>query len=50
MEMIPLEGSGSGEPEQASTGEQRRKKRGQHRGTELEVLLDSFLDFCEQYR
>ncbi|XP_039871800.1 centromere protein U isoform X2 [Simochromis diagramma] len=43
-------GSGSGEPEQASTGEQRRKKRGQHRGTELEVLLDSFLDFCEQYR
>lgn len=43
-------GSASGEPRQASTGEQRRRKQGQHRGTELEVVLDSFLDFCEQYR
>ncbi|XP_030595704.1 centromere protein U isoform X2 [Archocentrus centrarchus] len=43
-------GSASGEPGQASTGKQRRKKLSQHVGTELEVVLDSFLDFCDQYR
>ncbi|XP_058505771.1 centromere protein U [Solea solea] len=34
----------------ASAGAERPKKRGGQPGTELEVVLDAFLDFCEQYK
>ncbi|XP_059202558.1 centromere protein U [Centropristis striata] len=38
-------GSSSAEPEKSS--ENQRRRRG---GTQLEVVLDAFLDFCQQYR
>ncbi|KAM8732512.1 uncharacterized protein cenpu [Acanthopagrus schlegelii] len=41
-------GSASADAETAHTDKQRR--RGHHGGTQLEVVLDAFLDFCEQYR
>ncbi|XP_030251379.1 centromere protein U [Sparus aurata] len=41
-------GSASADAEKARTDKQRR--RGHHGGTQLEVVLDAFLDFCEQYR
>nr|XP_046262569.1 centromere protein U [Scatophagus argus] len=43
-------GSASAKAEKTNTDKQRRKRRGRQGGTELEVLLDAFLDFCEQYR
>ncbi|KAK5865229.1 hypothetical protein PBY51_016408 [Eleginops maclovinus] len=43
-------GSASTEPEKASTDRQRKRKRGGRGGTQLEVVLKTFLDFCEQYR
>ncbi|XP_073343529.1 uncharacterized protein cenpu isoform X2 [Pagrus major] len=41
-------GSTSADAEKAHTDKQRR--RGHQGGTQLEVVLDAFLDFCEQYR
>ncbi|XP_034554901.1 centromere protein U [Notolabrus celidotus] len=43
-------GSASEEPDKADTDQQRRKKQGRQRGTELEVVLDAFADFCDDYR
>ncbi|XP_071313149.1 centromere protein U [Trachinotus anak] len=43
-------GSASTEPEKANTDKQRRERRGHQGGTDLEVVLDAFLDFCDQYR
>ncbi|XP_037635617.1 centromere protein U isoform X2 [Sebastes umbrosus] len=43
-------GSASAEPEKADTDKQRRKRRGGVGGTQLEVVLDAFLEFCDQYR
>ncbi|XP_054453904.1 centromere protein U [Anoplopoma fimbria] len=43
-------GSASAEPEKASKDKQRRKRRGGGGGTESEVVLDAFLEFCDQYR
>ncbi|XP_044060119.1 centromere protein U [Siniperca chuatsi] len=43
-------GSASAGPDEANGGEQRRKRRGRRGGTELDVVLDAFLDFCDQYR
>ncbi|XP_041800467.1 centromere protein U isoform X2 [Chelmon rostratus] len=43
-------GSASAEAERTNADTQRRKKRGRQGETELEVVLDSFLDFCHQYR
>lgn len=43
-------GSASGEIEKANTDEQRQKRRRHQGGTELDVVLDAFLDFCDQYR
>uniref|UniRef100_UPI0037E89ED4 centromere protein U isoform X2 n=1 Tax=Semicossyphus pulcher TaxID=241346 RepID=UPI0037E89ED4 len=45
--------SGSASDEQdkdKDKDKQRRKKQVPQRGTELEVVLDSFTDFCDQYR
>ncbi|XP_034078712.1 centromere protein U isoform X1 [Gymnodraco acuticeps] len=42
-------GSASPEPETASTDKQKRQRGGQG-GTQLEVVLEAFLDFCDQYR
>ncbi|XP_029918267.1 centromere protein U isoform X2 [Myripristis murdjan] len=44
--------SASGSPEPKETIRERRRKegRGQQGATELEVVLDAFLDFCDQYR
>ncbi|XP_071384620.1 centromere protein U [Centroberyx affinis] len=42
--------SGSAEGEEASRGQQREKRHGRRGETELEVVLDAFLDFCHQYR
>ncbi|KAJ4945826.1 hypothetical protein JOQ06_023504, partial [Pogonophryne albipinna] len=43
-------GSASPEPETASTDKQRKRQRGGQGGTQLEVVLEAFLDFCDQYR
>ncbi|XP_071060605.1 centromere protein U [Pseudochaenichthys georgianus] len=43
-------GSASPEPEMASTDKQRKRQRGGQGGTQLEVVLEAFLDFCDQYR
>ncbi|XP_042349579.1 centromere protein U [Plectropomus leopardus] len=43
-------GSASAEAEKADSDQQRRKRRGHRGGTESEVVLDAFLDFCDQYR
>ncbi|XP_068571457.1 centromere protein U [Cebidichthys violaceus] len=42
-------GSASAGPEKATREQQRRKRRGGG-GTESEVVLEAFLDFCDQYR
>ncbi|KAM7417102.1 hypothetical protein PAMA_016963 [Pampus argenteus] len=42
-------GSASAEPGKTERVEQKKKKKRQG-GTELEVVLDAFLDFCDQYR
>ncbi|XP_035525417.1 centromere protein U, partial [Morone saxatilis] len=42
-------GSASAGATKADTNKQRKKRRPQG-GTELEVVLEAFLDFCEQYR
>ncbi|XP_031732306.1 centromere protein U [Anarrhichthys ocellatus] len=42
-------GSASAGPEKATRDQQRRKRRGAG-GTETEVVLEAFLDFCDQYR
>ncbi|XP_038555249.1 centromere protein U [Micropterus salmoides] len=42
-------GSASADPDKASADKQR-KRRGRQGGTELDVVLDAFLDFCDQYR
>ncbi|XP_051277080.1 centromere protein U isoform X2 [Dicentrarchus labrax] len=42
-------GSASAGANKADTNRQRKKRRPQG-GTELEVVLEAFLDFCEQYR
>lgn len=36
--------------EQVNTNKQRRWRRGHQGGTDLEVVLDGFLDFCDQYK
>ncbi|KAM7388990.1 hypothetical protein PAMP_022991 [Pampus punctatissimus] len=41
-------GSASAEPGKTKRVEQKKKRR--QGGTELEVVLDAFLDFCDQYR
>ncbi|XP_034036860.1 centromere protein U [Thalassophryne amazonica] len=41
---------GPAEPQKATVNQQRRERRGRQGGTELEVVLDAFLDFCDQYR
>ncbi|XP_067454678.1 centromere protein U isoform X4 [Thunnus thynnus] len=41
-------GSASAEPEETNRVERKRKRR--QGGTQLEEVLDAFLDFCEQYR
>ncbi|XP_029297556.1 centromere protein U [Cottoperca gobio] len=46
-------GSASADPEMASPDEERRRRRRRRAGqggTQLEVVLDAFLDFCDQYR
>ncbi|TDH07902.1 hypothetical protein EPR50_G00111270 [Perca flavescens] len=43
-------GRASAEPETAHTDKQKKKRRGHQGGTELELVLDAFLDFCDQYR
>ncbi|XP_070769885.1 centromere protein U [Enoplosus armatus] len=43
-------GSASAEPDKANTDKRGRKRRGRQGGTESEVVLDAFLDFCDQYR
>ncbi|XP_032384272.1 centromere protein U [Etheostoma spectabile] len=43
-------GCASAEPETAHTEKQKKKRRGPQGGTELERVLDAFLDFCDQYR
>ncbi|XP_039975973.1 centromere protein U [Xiphias gladius] len=43
-------GHASAEPAKANADKQRRKTRGHQGGTDLEVVLDAFLDFCDQYR
>ncbi|XP_041638350.1 centromere protein U isoform X2 [Cheilinus undulatus] len=47
---VSASGRSSGESDEADTDKRRRKNRGGQRGTELEVVLDAFSDFCEQYR
>ncbi|CAG5992981.1 uncharacterized protein cenpu isoform 2-T2 [Menidia menidia] len=42
-------GSASGEPKKADAAKDRGRYGGRG-GTELEVVLDAFLDFCNQYR
>ncbi|XP_031135978.2 centromere protein U isoform X3 [Sander lucioperca] len=43
-------GCASAEPETAHRDTQKKKRRGHQGGTELELVLDAFLDFCDQYR
>ncbi|XP_023279118.1 centromere protein U-like [Seriola lalandi dorsalis] len=43
-------GSASAEAENANTDKQRRERHGRQGGTDLEVVLDAFLDFCDQYK
>ncbi|XP_040903859.1 centromere protein U isoform X2 [Toxotes jaculatrix] len=43
-------GRASSEPEQANADKQRKKRHGRQGGTDLEVVLDTFLEFCDQYR
>ncbi|XP_060905126.1 centromere protein U [Labrus mixtus] len=43
-------GSESAEADKADTETQRSKKQSGQRGTELEVVLDTFSHFCDQYR
>ncbi|TNN66005.1 Centromere protein U [Liparis tanakae] len=43
-------GSASAEPEEASREKQRRSRHDGGGGTESEVVLDAFLEFCDQYR
>ncbi|XP_056267087.1 centromere protein U-like isoform X2 [Pseudoliparis swirei] len=43
-------GSAPAEPEEASREKQRRSRHDGGRGTESEVVLDAFLEFCDQYR
>ncbi|XP_030001758.1 centromere protein U isoform X2 [Sphaeramia orbicularis] len=43
-------GSGSGQSENTSSDELRKAKHHSQGGTELEVVLEAFLDFCKQYR
>ncbi|KAM6999928.1 uncharacterized protein cenpu [Tautogolabrus adspersus] len=43
-------GSASAEPDKADTETQRSRKQSGQRRTELEVVLDSFSHFCDQYR
>jgi len=47
---FPCEGSAPAEPEEASREKQRRSRHDGGRGTESEVVLDAFLEFCDQYR
>ncbi|KAK9517578.1 hypothetical protein VZT92_022937 [Zoarces viviparus] len=42
-------GSASAGPEKPTRDQQRRKRRGGG-GTDTEVVLEAFLDFCDQYR
>lgn len=48
--ILPPKGSASADPERVNTDKQRRQRRGGQGGTEEEVVLDTFLDFCDQYR
>ncbi|XP_010792581.1 centromere protein U [Notothenia coriiceps] len=43
-------GSASPEPDMASTDKQRKRQKEGQGGTQLEVVLEAFLDFCDQYR
>uniref|UniRef100_A0A8C2ZR23 Centromere protein U n=2 Tax=Cyclopterus lumpus TaxID=8103 RepID=A0A8C2ZR23_CYCLU len=43
-------GSASAEPEEARREKRRRSRRDGGGGTESEVVLDAFLEFCDQYR
>ncbi|XP_020490049.2 centromere protein U isoform X1 [Labrus bergylta] len=43
-------GSASAEADKADTETQRSKKQSGQTGTELEVVLDTFRHFCDQYR
>ncbi|CAJ1057956.1 centromere protein U [Xyrichtys novacula] len=43
-------GSANEESEEAKADKKRSKKQQRQRGTELEVVLDTFSDFCEEYR
>nr|XP_019934190.1 PREDICTED: centromere protein U [Paralichthys olivaceus] len=43
-------GSKSAVAERSNTDKQRSERRGRQATTELEVVLDAFLDFCDEYR
>ncbi|XP_047196625.1 uncharacterized protein LOC124852105 [Hippoglossus stenolepis] len=43
-------GSASAVADSSSTDKQRSKRRGRQATTDLEVVLDAFLDFCDEYR
>lgn len=45
---LPIKGSASAEAEKSNRVEVKKKKR--RGGTQLEEVLDAFIDFCEQYR
>ncbi|XP_034400187.1 centromere protein U isoform X2 [Cyclopterus lumpus] len=46
----PQKRSASAEPEEARREKRRRSRRDGGGGTESEVVLDAFLEFCDQYR
>lgn len=50
LSILSPEGSTSAGAEKGDADKQRRKKGVGRGGTDLDVVLDAFLDFCEQYR
>ena len=44
------EGSASAVADSSNTDKQRSKRRGRQATTDLEVVLDAFLNFCDEYR
>nr|XP_020451157.1 centromere protein U isoform X4 [Monopterus albus] len=48
--VLSPEGSASPEPEKETTPKQRRKTRSRQGVTEEEVVLETFLDFCDKYK
>lgn len=47
---MQCEGSNSAEVGKAKTDNPKKKRRGDKGATEFDVVLDAFLNFCNEYR